>query len=41
MMNNKGHIATWNSGATVLKRYKATEIVGKHFSVRLTISDGE
>jgi osomolarity two-component system sensor histidine kinase TcsA len=33
MMDTKGHISTWNSGAAILKGYKATEIIGKHFSV--------
>ncbi|KAL4755923.1 uncharacterized protein BDW70DRAFT_145681 [Aspergillus foveolatus] len=33
MMDPKGYIATWNSGAALLKGYKAKEIIGKHFSV--------
>jgi osomolarity two-component system sensor histidine kinase TcsA len=33
MLDTRGHIATWNSGAAILKGYTATEIVGQHFSV--------
>jgi osomolarity two-component system sensor histidine kinase TcsA len=32
MLDNRGHIATWNSGAAILKGYTASEIIGKHFS---------
>ncbi|KAJ5253201.1 hypothetical protein N7489_003611 [Penicillium chrysogenum] len=28
-----GNIATWNSGAAILKQYTPSEIIGKHFSV--------
>ncbi|KAJ5543740.1 hypothetical protein N7513_007248 [Penicillium frequentans] len=33
MLDTRGHIATWNSGAVILMGYTATEIVGQHFSV--------
>lgn len=33
MLDTRGNIATWNSGAAVIKGYSASEIVGKHFSV--------
>jgi len=33
LLDTKGHIATWNTGAELLKGYKRDEIVGKHFSV--------
>ncbi|KAJ5223926.1 hypothetical protein N7468_008468 [Penicillium chermesinum] len=33
MLDCRGHIATWNSGAAILKGYTAQEIIGKHFSV--------
>ncbi|KAI9370333.1 hypothetical protein BJX61DRAFT_98997 [Aspergillus egyptiacus] len=33
MLDQHGNIATWNSGAGLLKGYTAEEIVGKHFSV--------
>lgn len=33
MLDKRGHIATWNSGAAILKGYTATEIIGQHFSV--------
>ncbi|KKK15196.1 hypothetical protein ARAM_002006 [Aspergillus rambellii] len=33
MLDPHGHIATWNSGAAILKGYSTEEIVGKHFSV--------
>ena len=32
MLDPEGHISTWNTGAERIKGYKATEIVGKHFS---------
>jgi osomolarity two-component system sensor histidine kinase TcsA len=33
MLDTRGHIATWNSGAAILKGYTSSDIVGKHFSV--------
>ncbi|MGH9572230.1 MAG: PAS domain S-box protein [Candidatus Acidiferrales bacterium] len=33
MLDTDGHIATWNTGAERIKGYKASEIIGKHFSV--------
>ena len=33
MLDTKGRIATWNSGAERLKGYRAQEIIGRHFSV--------
>ncbi|KAJ5758482.1 hypothetical protein N7520_005638 [Penicillium odoratum] len=33
MLDTRGHIATWNSGASILKGYTTEEIVGKHFSI--------
>ncbi|KAJ5283381.1 CheY-like superfamily [Penicillium chrysogenum] len=32
MLDTRGHIATWNSGAAILKGCTATEIIGQHFS---------
>ena len=32
MIDPKGHVVTWNSGAARLKGYKAEEIIGQHFS---------
>jgi PAS domain S-box-containing protein len=32
-LDPKGFIVTWNSGAERLKRYRASEILGKHFSI--------
>jgi PAS domain S-box-containing protein len=32
MLEPDGRIATWNAGAERLKRYKADEIIGQHFS---------
>lgn len=32
MLDTDGRIATWNSGAVVLKGYSADEIIGQHFS---------
>ncbi|KAK0652685.1 hypothetical protein B0T16DRAFT_427060 [Cercophora newfieldiana] len=33
LLDTKGRIATWNTGAELLKGYRREEIVGKHFSV--------
>ena len=31
MLDSTGHVATWNTGASLLKRYDAQDIIGKHF----------
>ncbi len=31
-LDKNGFVATWNKGAEKIKRYKASEIIGKHFS---------
>ncbi|KAK3947139.1 putative histidine kinase [Pseudoneurospora amorphoporcata] len=33
LLDTKGHIATWNTGAQLLKGYTRKEIIGKHFSI--------
>ncbi|CAI7645744.1 unnamed protein product [Penicillium pancosmium] len=33
MLDTRGHITTWNSGAATLKGYTAEEIIGQHFSI--------
>lgn len=33
MLDSRGYIATWNAGATILKGYTTSEIIGKHFSI--------
>ncbi len=33
MLDPEGYVQTWNLGAQRIKRYKANEILGKHFSV--------
>ena len=33
MLDTHGHIATWNSGAAILKGYTSSEIIGQHFSI--------
>ncbi|KAJ5505182.1 hypothetical protein N7463_008056 [Penicillium fimorum] len=33
MLDTRGYIATWNSGAAILKGYTSSEIIGQHFSV--------
>lgn len=33
MLDVNGYILTWNNGARRVKRYEASEIIGKHFSV--------
>ena len=32
MLDDKGNVTTWNTGAERIKGYKAEEIIGKHFS---------
>jgi len=32
MLDPEGHVATWNRGAERIKGYKASEIIGSHFS---------
>lgn len=32
MLDPEGHVKTWNAGAERIKQYKASEIIGKHFS---------
>ena len=32
MLDPAGNITSWNAGAERIKRYKASEIIGKHFS---------
>jgi len=33
LLDSTGHIATWNTGAGLLKQYKAEEVIGRHFSM--------
>ena len=33
MLDTKGRVVSWNTGAQLIKQYTADEIVGKHFSV--------
>jgi osomolarity two-component system sensor histidine kinase TcsA len=33
LLDTKGHIVTWNTGAELLKGYKRDDIIGKHFSI--------
>lgn len=33
MLDTQGNIATWNSGAAILKGYSFHEIIGEHFSI--------
>src|SRR5262249_33710699 len=33
MLDTAGHVLTWNLGAEKIKGYKASEIIGKHFSI--------
>ena len=32
LLDSTGHVATWNTGARILKQYTAEEIIGQHFS---------
>ncbi len=33
MLDQTGHITSWNTGAQLIKGYKASEIIGRHFSI--------
>ena len=39
MLDPDGHITNWNPGATAIKGYSESEIVGQHFSVLYTAED--
>jgi len=39
IMDPQGHVASWNAGAEHIKGYRASEIIGKHFSVFYTKED--
>src|SRR5262249_12535267 len=39
ILDPQGRIATWNSGAEHIKRYRAEEIIGEHFSRFYTEED--
>lgn len=41
MLDAKGHVATWNTGAQRIKGYQPGEIVGRHFSHFYTAEDRE
>ena len=41
LLDAKGHIATWNTGASILKQYTAEEIIGHHFSIFYSTEDIE
>ncbi|HUQ35409.1 MAG TPA: PAS domain S-box protein [Aestuariivirga sp.] len=41
MLDAKGHVASWNSGAQRIKGYRPDEIIGKHFSQFYTAEDRE
>jgi PAS domain S-box-containing protein len=39
MLDPSGHIASWNSGAQLIKGYTAAEIIGRHFSIFYPLED--
>jgi PAS domain S-box-containing protein len=39
MLDPTGHIASWNSGAQLIKGYTPDEIIGQHFSIFYPIED--
>jgi PAS domain S-box-containing protein len=41
MLDAKGHVASWNTGAQRIKGYRREEIIGKHFSNFYTAEDRE
>jgi len=41
MLDPKGYVTNWNTGAERIKGYAASEIIGRHFSVFYTVRDRE
>jgi len=41
MLDKNGYVISWNDGAENIKGYKASEIIGKHFSCFYTLEDQE
>jgi PAS domain S-box-containing protein len=41
VLDKEGHVASWNTGAALIKQYSADEIIGKHFSIFYTPHDIE
>jgi PAS domain S-box-containing protein len=39
LLDNKGVIRTWNSGAERIKGYRARDVIGRHFSLFFTAED--
>src|SRR5271154_4826770 len=39
MLDPEGFVTTWNKGAENIKRYRAEEIIGQHFSRFFTTED--
>src|ERR1041385_2854292 len=39
MLDPEGHIMSWNPGAQRVKRYSASEVIGKHYSMFFTSDD--
>jgi PAS domain S-box-containing protein len=39
LLDSEGHIATWNTGARLIKGYTAEEVIGKHISIFYTPED--
>jgi PAS domain S-box-containing protein len=39
MLDERGHVMTWNAGAERIKGYRADEIIGRHFSTFYTAED--
>ena len=39
LLDSTGHVATWNTGARLLKQYKAEEVIGRHFSMFYGVKD--
>jgi len=33
LLDSTGHVATWNTGAGILKQYSAEDVLGRHFSM--------
>ena len=39
LLDTSGHVTTWNAGATRIKQYEASEIIGRHFECFFTATD--
>src|SRR5258708_5001116 len=41
LLDPQGNILSWNLGAAAIKQYRASEVIGRHFSIFYTLADIE